>query len=97
MKKIESILLLILRLLYIEKRKQLSQIDDVIIIADEIYDKYTEKQAGRMSESFSRDLSSVKETAERHTRKMFLISMIPSAALILLELIRYILSAVSAI
>ena len=41
LKKIESILLLILRLLYIEKRKQLSQIDDVIIIADEIYDKYS--------------------------------------------------------
>ena len=40
LKKIESILLLILRLLYIEKRKQLSQIDEVIIIADEIYDKY---------------------------------------------------------
>ena len=40
LKKIESILLLILRLLYIEKRNQLSQIDDVIIIADEIYDKY---------------------------------------------------------
>ena len=40
LKKIESVLLLILRLLYIEKRKQLSQIEDVIIIADEIYDKY---------------------------------------------------------
>lgn len=40
LKKIESILLLILRLLYIEKRKQLSQIGDVIIISDEIYDKY---------------------------------------------------------
>lgn len=40
LKKIESILLLILRLLYIEKRKQLSQTDDVIIIVDEIYDKY---------------------------------------------------------
>ncbi|MBP3284918.1 MAG: DUF4194 domain-containing protein [Clostridia bacterium] len=40
LKKIESILLLILRLLYIEKRKQLAQIDDVIILADEIYDKY---------------------------------------------------------
>ena len=59
--------------------------------------KDTEKQVGRMSESFSRDLSSVKEIMERHTRKMFLISMIPSAALILLELIRYILSAVSGI
>ena len=40
LKKIESILLLILRLLYIEKRRQLSQTDDVIIIVDEIYDKY---------------------------------------------------------
>lgn len=40
LKKIESVLLLILRLLYIEKRKQLSQIEDVIIIVDEIYDKY---------------------------------------------------------
>ncbi len=40
LKKIESILLLIIRMLYIEKRKQLSQIDDVIIIVDEIYDKY---------------------------------------------------------
>ena len=40
LKKIESILLLILRLLYIEKKKQLSQINDVIVLADEIYDKY---------------------------------------------------------
>ena len=40
LKKIESILLLIIRVLYIEKRKQLSQTEDVIIVADEIYDKY---------------------------------------------------------
>ena len=40
LKKAESILLLILRLLYIEKRKELSTSDDVIIVADEIYDKY---------------------------------------------------------
>ena len=40
LKKVESILLLILRLLYIEKLKQLSQVEDVIIVADEIYDKY---------------------------------------------------------
>ena len=40
LKKAESILLLILRLLYIEKRKELSASDDVIIVADEIYDKY---------------------------------------------------------
>lgn len=40
LKKLESVLLLILRLLYIEKRKQLSQVSEVIIVADEIYDKY---------------------------------------------------------
>ena len=40
LKKIESILLLILRLLYIEKKKELSQNKDIIILADEIYDKY---------------------------------------------------------
>ena len=40
LKKFESVLLLILRLLYLEKRKQLSQTSDVIIIADEIYEKY---------------------------------------------------------
>lgn len=40
LKKIESILLLILRLLYIEKKKQLLQTEDVIVLVDEIYDKY---------------------------------------------------------
>lgn len=40
LKKIESMLLLILRLLYIEKRKTLSQAEDVVIFTDEIYDKY---------------------------------------------------------
>lgn len=40
LKKIESILLLILRLLYIEKKKQIMQTEDVIILVDEIYDKY---------------------------------------------------------
>jgi len=38
--KLETILLLIFRLLYIEKKQTLSQINDVIVIMDEVYDKY---------------------------------------------------------
>lgn len=40
LKKIESILLLILRLLYIEKRKELSLNEDVVVLTDEIHQKY---------------------------------------------------------
>jgi len=40
LKKIESIVLLILRLLYIEKRKELSLNDDVVVLSDEIHQKY---------------------------------------------------------
>ena len=40
LKKIESILLLILRLLYIEKKKQLSLSDDVIVFSEDIHEKY---------------------------------------------------------
>ena len=40
LKKIESIILLILRLLYIEKRKELGMHDDVIILAESIHEKY---------------------------------------------------------
>lgn len=40
LKKIESIILLILRLLYIEKRKELSLTDDVVVLTDEINQKY---------------------------------------------------------
>lgn len=40
LKKIESIILLILRLLYIEKRKELSLNEDVVILSDEIHQKY---------------------------------------------------------
>ena len=40
LKKIESRLLLILRLLYIEERKKISQTGDVIVIVDQVYDKY---------------------------------------------------------
>lgn len=40
LKKIESIILLILRLLYIEKRKELSLNEDVVVLTDEIHQKY---------------------------------------------------------
>jgi len=40
LKKIESILLLILRLLYIEKRKELSLNEEVVVLTDEIHQKY---------------------------------------------------------
>ena len=40
LKKIESMLLLILRLLYIEERKKGSQTGVVIVIFDQVYDKY---------------------------------------------------------
>lgn len=41
LKKIESIFLLILRLLYLEKRKELSLHEDVVILAEEIHQKYS--------------------------------------------------------
>lgn len=40
LKKIESIILLILRLLYIERRKELSLTDDVVILTEELNQKY---------------------------------------------------------
>jgi len=40
LKKIESIILLILRLLYIEKRNELGLHDDVIILIESIHEKY---------------------------------------------------------
>ncbi len=40
LKKLESMLLLILRLLYIEERKKISQIGEVVVIVDQVYDKY---------------------------------------------------------
>lgn len=40
LRKIESIFLLILRLLYIEKRKELSLNDDTVVLVDEIHQKY---------------------------------------------------------
>lgn len=46
--KLESILCLILRLLYIEKMKELSQVKDVIVLLDEIYEKYDLLKIGRL-------------------------------------------------
>jgi len=40
LRKIESIILLILRLLYIEKRKELSLNEEVVVLSDEIHEKY---------------------------------------------------------
>lgn len=40
LKKIESILLLILRLLYVEKKKELSLSDDIVVTTDEVNEKY---------------------------------------------------------
>lgn len=40
LRKIESILLLILRLLYVEKKKELSLSDDIIVTTDEVNEKY---------------------------------------------------------
>lgn len=41
LKKIDSIILLLLRLLYIEKRKELSLTDEVVILTDELNQKYS--------------------------------------------------------
>ena len=38
--KLDSILLLILRVLYIERKKELLQTEDIIVLIEEIYDKY---------------------------------------------------------
>lgn len=40
LRKIESVLLLIIRLLYIEERKKVSQTEDVVILIDQVIDKY---------------------------------------------------------
>ena len=40
LKKNESIILLILRLLYIEKRKELSLNEEIVVLTDEIHQKY---------------------------------------------------------
>ena len=46
--KLESILALILRLLYIEKMKELSQSKDVVVLLEEIYEKYDMLKLGKL-------------------------------------------------
>ena len=61
----------------------------------------TKKQVGRTSESCSQNISMLCSTAEdkleKHMNKLFWMSLIPSAVLIVLELMRHILSAISVI
>lgn len=57
----------------------------------------TERRVGRVSEDFSSKLSLAEEQMQRHMDKMFWASLIPSAILLILELVRHILSATSAI
>ncbi len=46
--KLESILALILRLLYIEKMKELSQSKEIVVYLEEIYEKYDMLKLGRL-------------------------------------------------
>lgn len=48
LRKLESILLLIVRLIYIEEKKKLSQNDAVIVQTDEIYDRYRSLTGSRL-------------------------------------------------
>lgn len=49
--KFESILLLIIRILYIEKMKEVSQIQDVIVLLEEIQEKYSMLTLPKLSKS----------------------------------------------
>lgn len=46
--KLESIIVLILRILYIEKKKELSQVSDAIVLLEDIYEKYDMLKLGRL-------------------------------------------------
>lgn len=72
LKKIESIILLILRLLYIEKRKELSLIDEVIVHSDEIYQKYSML---KIETKPNLDKTTIRETT-RLFRKYNIISLV---------------------
>lgn len=52
--------------------------------------KNLSSQAGRMSESFSQNLSLEQERMKKYTDILFWIALIPSAALVILELISHI-------
>ncbi len=47
--KFESTLILIIRLLYIEKMKEVSQISDAIVLLEDIYEKYAIIKLGRVN------------------------------------------------
>lgn len=53
--------------------------------------KNLSSQAGRMSESFSQNLSLEQDRMKKFSARLFWISMIPSAALVILEVILHIL------
>ena len=57
----------------------------------------TERRVGRVSEGFSSKLSLAEDRMQEHMDKMFWASLIPSAILLILELVRHILSATSVI
>lgn len=60
LKKIESIILLILRLLYIEERKKVSQTEDVIVLIDQVFDKYNMlKMKNKLDKTMLRNSMSV--------------------------------------
>lgn len=52
--------------------------------------KNLSSQAGRMSEEFSRDLSLEQERMKKYSDVLFWVSLIPSAVLVILELISHI-------
>ena len=58
-----------------------------------------EKQDGKRSEEFSKNLSSLQEQAQvtmrQFTKRMLLVATIPSVILLILELVRHVLSVVS--
>lgn len=56
---------------------------------DEIV-KNLSSQAGRISENFSQNLSLEQERMSKHTDRLFWIALIPSAVLVILELISHI-------
>ena len=59
----------------------------------------TEKQDGKRSEEFSKNLSSLQEQAQvtmrQFTKRMLLVATIPTVILLILELVRHVLSVVS--
>lgn len=55
------------------------------------------KQAGNMSESFSRELCQMKDTMKKYMRKIFWITIIPSAITVIYYLTPLILSLISRI